>query len=317
MVRPAIDALLSPWCLGLIGLLVGSFLNVVIHRLPLILERDWLSDFARYMQESDALRRVLGTVSPEPDWAEIARAGRSLTAATDALPLLSLSKPRSRCPSCGHQLRWTENIPLLSWAWLRARCSACASPISIRYPAVELLTAALFAAVALRFGATAASAVYCLVVAMLIAAALIDFDTTLLPDDLTLPLIGLGLIAAWLQWTPVSLADASLGALFGYLSLWSVSRTYRLVRRVEGMAEGDFKLLAGLGAVLGWQMLLAIILLASAVGSAVGIYMIAGRGHQREVPIPFGPYLAGGGLAALFFGADLSRWIAINSLFGA
>jgi leader peptidase (prepilin peptidase)/N-methyltransferase len=152
---------------------------------------------------------------------------------------------------------------------------------------------------------------------MLIAAAFIDYETTLLPDDLTLPLVGLGLIAAWQHWTDVALADAALGALFGYLSLWSVSTVYRLLRRVDGMAEGDFKLLAGLGAVFGWQLLLAIVLLASAAGSAFGIFMILGRGHRREVPIPFGPYLAGGGLATMFFGAYLSRWVDLSGLVAA
>ena len=147
---------------------------------------------------------------------------------------------------------------------------------------------------------------YCAALALLVAAAFVDLDTTLLPDDLTLPLIALGLVAAWQQWSGVSLVDASLGALFGYGTLWAVAFAYKLVRRVQGMAEGDFKLLAGLGALLGWQALPSIILLASAVGAVVGIFMIVARGHGRNVPIPFGPYLAGGGVAALFFGQQLS-----------
>jgi leader peptidase (prepilin peptidase)/N-methyltransferase len=234
--------------------------------------------------------------------------GQSLEKKLQALPALSLSTPRSQCPACGHAIAWHENVPLLGWLRLGGRCSACRARIKMRYPLVELLTGALFVAIGWKFGATAASVVYCIAVAVVIAAALIDLDTTLLPDDLTLPLIGLGIVAAWQQWIPVSLPDAALGAFFGYFSLWAVARIYRAVRHVDGMAEGDFKLLGGLGALLGWQALPAIILLSSAVGAAVGIYMIAARGHERSVPIPFGPYLAGGGIAALFFGAALARW---------
>jgi leader peptidase (prepilin peptidase)/N-methyltransferase len=219
---------------------------------------------------------------------------------------MSLARPRSRCPKCGHVLAWHENIPLLGWLRLGGKCSACGSRISVRYPIVEALTGALFAAAAWKAGPSAAAAVYCVALALIIAAAFIDLDTTLLPDDLTLPLVGLGLVAAWQHWTPISLPDAALGAFFGYFALWAVAFVYKLVRGVQGMAEGDFKLLAGLGALLGWQALPSIILLSSAVGAVVGIFMIVARGHGRNVPIPFGPYLAGGGVAALFFGAQLS-----------
>jgi leader peptidase (prepilin peptidase)/N-methyltransferase len=171
---------------------------------------------------------------------------------------------------------------------------------------VELLTGLLFAAVAWRFGPGSATAVYCLATALLVAAAFIDLDTTLLPDDLTLPLIGLGMVAAWQGWTPVSLPDAALGALFGYGALWAVAWLYKTIRGADGMAEGDFKLLAGLGALLGWQVLAAIILLSSAVGACVGLFMIVFKGHQRSVPIPFGPYLAGGGVVAMFYGKTLT-----------
>src|SRR5574340_1143353 len=227
------------------------------------------------------------------------------------LPALGLARPRSRCPACGHPIAWHENIPLLSWLKLRGKCSACGAPIPARYPVVEALTGLLFAAVAWQFGPTPATAVYGIAVAVLIAAAFIDLDTTLLPDNLTLPLVGLGIVAAWQRWIPVSLGDAALGAFFGYFALWLIARTYKLLRGADGMAEGDFKLLAGLGALLGWQALPSVVLLSSAVGAAVGIYLIAARGHKREVPIPFGPYLAGGGIAALFFGAPLGRlWFA-------
>lgn len=298
------DWWLSPWVLGLLGLAIGSFLNVVIHRLPQLLEREWLADAAAYLQDGEAVGRVLGSDAGRR--AELARQGAALASEVAALPALSLARPRSRCPHCGHRLAWHENLPLLGWLRLGGRCSACRARISVRYPVVEALTGALFAAAAWQAGPTAAAAVYCTALALLVAAAFVDLDTTLLPDDLTLPLIGLGLVAAWLRWTPVSLGDAALGAFFGYFSLWAVAFFYRLVRGVQGMAEGDFKLLAGLGALLGWQALPSIILLSSAVGAVVGIFMIVARGHGRNVPIPFGPYLAGGGVAALFFGARLS-----------
>lgn len=302
---PSMEVLLSPWALAVLGLVIGSFLNVVIHRLPQLLEREWLGDAAGYLQDKAATARVLGGTAHRTD--ELAQQGAALAADVAALPALSLSRPRSRCPQCGHQLAWHENIPLLGWLRLGGKCSACSAPISVRYPVVEVLTAALFASAALLAGPTAATAVYCLALALLVAAALIDLDTTLLPDDLTLPLIGLGLVAAWQRWIPVSLPDAALGAFFGYFALWLVAFAYKQLRGVQGMAEGDFKLLAGLGALLGWQALPSIILLSSAVGAMVGIFMIVARGHGRNVPIPFGPYLAGGGVCALFFGGQLNQ----------
>ena len=301
---PWLLLLLSPWALGLLGLVIGSFLNVVIHRLPQMLEREWLGDAGGYLQDGAAIARVLAATPARQ--AELARQGQVLAAEVQALPALSLSRPRSRCPQCRHALAWHENIPLLGWLRLGGSCSACGTRIAWRYPLVEALTAALFAVAAVMVGPTPAALVHCLALALLVAAAFIDLDTTLLPDDLTLPLIGLGLLAAWQGWTPVSLPDAALGALFGYFSLWAVAFAYKLLRGVQGMAEGDFKLLAGLGALLGWQSLPSIILLSSAVGAVVGIFMIVARGHGRNVPIPFGPYLAGGGVAALFFGARLS-----------
>ena len=298
-----VEVWLSPWVLGVLGLVIGSFLNVVIHRLPQLLEREWLADAASYLQDSAAMARVLGSNTART--AALAQQGVALEAEVAALPAMSLSKPRSRCPQFGHQLAWHENIPLLGWLRLGGKCSACGSRISLRYPIVEALTGALFAAAAWHAGPTTTAAVYCLALALLVAAAFIDLDTTLLPDNLTLPLVGLGLVAAWQRWIPVSLADAALGAFFGYFSLWFVAFAYKLVRGVQGMAEGDFKLLSGLGALLGWQALPSIILLSSAVGAVAGIFMILARGHGRNVPIPFGPYLAGGGVCAMFFGATL------------
>jgi leader peptidase (prepilin peptidase) / N-methyltransferase len=305
MAQPAMEVLLSPWALGVLGLVIGSFLNVVIHRLPQLLEREWLGDAGGYLQDNAAIARVLGSTPART--AELARQGEALAADVAALPAMSLSRPRSRCPQCGHQLAWHENIPLLGWLRLGGKCAACGTRISVRYPIVEALTGGLFASAALLGGPTAAAVVYCLALALLVAAAFVDLDTTLLPDNLTLPLVGLGLVSAWQQWTPVSLPDAALGAFFGYFALWFVAFAYKLVRGVQGMAEGDFKLLAGLGALLGWQALPSIILLSSAVGAVVGIFMIMARGHGRNVPIPFGPYLAGGGVCALFFGAQLNQ----------
>ena len=278
----AFGVLLSPFGLALLGLCIGSFLNVVIHRLPLMMERGWRIDSAE----------LLGV-------------------AIDAPAPISLSAPRSRCPSCGHQIRWYENIPLLSYVGLRGRCSACKTPISLRYPAIEVLTAALFAACGMHFGAQPTVLLWCGLVATLVALAFIDLDTQLLPDDLTLPLMWAGIVSSALGWIAVPLGASVGGAVAGYLSLWFVYHAYRLIRGKEGMGAGDFKLLAALGAWMGWPLIPSIILLASAVGAVVGIALIVFRRHDREVPIPFGPYLAGGGIAALFFGAQLTRlWMA-------
>ena len=303
-----IDALLSPIGLAVLGLCVGSFLNVVIHRLPQMLLRDWWRETADFqLADAQAWTPVFGKAArPE---AAFAGAARAIEDGLAKLPPLSLLRPGSRCPACGHVLRWHENIPVLGWLHLRGRCSACRVSISPRYPVVEGVTCALFAACGLAFGAQATALLWCAAVALLIAMALIDLDTTLLPDSLTLPLIGLGLVGALAGWTRVPLAEAVAGALAGYFSLWLLSFLYQLLRGVPGMAEGDFKMLAGLGALLGWKALPSVVLLSSAVGAAVGIAMIAFKGHKREVPIPFGPYLAGGGLAAIFFGDALqSLW---------
>ena len=279
--RQLVGALLSPAVLALLGLLVGSFLNVVIHRMPLMMERGWRLESAE----------LLGVK-------------------VDDTPELTLSTPRSRCPSCGHRIRWYENIPVVSYLVLRGKCSACKAPISVRYPAIELLTAVLFAAVGLHFGAQPTTLLWCGFAAALVALAFIDLDSTFLPDDLTLPLMWAGIVSAALGWIPVTLAASVGGAVAGYLALWIVFHAYRLIRGKEGMGAGDFKLLAALGAWMGWQAIPSIILLSSAVGAVVGIALIVFRQHDREVPIPFGPYLAGGGVAALFFGEQLARlWV--------
>jgi leader peptidase (prepilin peptidase) / N-methyltransferase len=294
---------LSPWVLGILGLCIGSFLNVVVHRLPLMMERGWLADTAEFLKDEAMLKRSLG--ASDKRVAEIGRFAATLGQEREALPPLSLARPRSRCPHCGHVLRWHENLPVIGWLRLGGRCSACKAKIGLRYPIVEAATGALFAATAVAFGPTPLTLVYLAVIAIVIAAALIDLDTTMLPDGMNFAIAGIGLAAAWRHWTPVTLPDAALGLLFGYASLWAIATTYGWLRRRPAMGEGDFKLFAAFGALLGWQQLIPIILLASAVGATVGIYMVLARNHDREVPIPFGPYLAGGGIAAMFFGQEL------------
>jgi len=261
----------------LLGLAVGSFLNVVIHRLPRMLEADWRAQCAELRGED-----------------------------AEVLPVYSLYTPRSSCPSCGHRITALENVPLLSWLWLRGKCSVCGVRISARYPLVELLTAILSAAAAWKFGFGWASAGAILFIWALIALAFIDLGTTLLPDDITLPLLWLGLLFN-LFGVFTSLQSAVIGAMAGYLSLWGIYWLFKLITGKEGMGYGDFKLLAAIGAWLGWKLLPMTILLSSAVGAAAGIAMMVLVRHDRRMPIPFGPYLAGGGLVALFFGAPLMQ----------
>jgi len=307
---PLDDALafwLSPWVLGLLGLVIGSFLNVVIHRLPLMMERSWWAEMAALLKDEEAWRRVdpksAAGAAPEA----LVAAAQAVEQRLDALGPLTLSRPRSRCPACGYAIAWHENLPIVGWLRLRGRCSACGTSISIRYPIIEALTGALFFALAWHFGPKPAALVWCVAAGLLIAMTMIDIDTQYLPDDLTIPLVGLGLFAAGMGWIPVSIADAAWGALVGFFALWAINASFKLVRGVDGMGGGDFKLLAGLGALLGWKLLPAIVLLSSAVGAVVGIALIALRRHGWAKPLPFGPYLVGGGLAAVFFGDTLTR----------
>jgi len=275
--------LLSPWGLGVLGLCVGSFLNVVIHRLPLMLERQWRAEGAD----------ILNLPTPSED----------------AEPL-TLSKPDSRCPKCGHQIRWFENIPLVSWLFLRGKCSACQTPISVRYPLIELTTGALFVACWWRFGEHPSTLLWCGFVAVLVAASAIDWDTTLLPDNLTLPLLWAGLLVAVLGWTATSLTDAVWGAIAGYLSLWSVYWLFKLTTGKEGMGFGDFKLLAALGAWLGWTMILPIVLGSSLIGAIVGIGLKLSANLREGRYVPYGPFLAGAALCVLFAGKDqVMSWL--------
>ncbi len=265
-----------PFC-ALLGLMVGSFLNVVIHRLPKMMEHDWHCQCAELRGE------------PAP-----------------ACETLSLSRPRSRCPHCGQPISALENIPLVSWLALRGKCSACQAGISARYPAIELLSATLAALTAAHFGCSTAGGGALLLIWALIALAGIDFDTQLLPDSITLPLLWLGLFFN-LFGTYTDLHSAVVGAISGYLALWLVYWIFKLVTGKEGMGHGDFKLLAALGAWLGWQILPLTILLSSLVGALVGIGLIALAKRGRQIPIPFGPYLAIAGLIALFYGKELTQ----------
>jgi leader peptidase (prepilin peptidase)/N-methyltransferase len=277
---------LDPWwdaaLVGVLGLMVGSFLNVVIYRLPRMMERQWAREHADYARTTASDT----TAPPEP---------------ADEAPF-NLAVPRSRCQSCGHQLRWYENIPVLSYLALRGRCASCKTPFSARYPAVELLTGALFFYCAQRWGLGPSGLAWCAFSAFMVALAFIDWDTTLLPDDLTLPLLWAGLLASVFQWTTIPLADAVLGAASGYISLWLVYWGFKFATGKEGMGYGDFKLFAALGAWFGWQALVPLILMASVVGAVVVIAMKMASSLREGGYVPFGPFLVGAGLIGMVFG---------------
>jgi leader peptidase (prepilin peptidase)/N-methyltransferase len=264
-----------------------------------MLERQWLHESAAQLTDAEAMARVIGV--PQAETEKLAKAVDAYGTKIEALPPFTLSQPRSRCPHCGHQLRWHENLPLIGWLRLGGKCAACKAPISRRYPLVELVTGLAFAALSWRFGAQPTTLLWCGFVAALIALAMIDWDTTLLPDSINQPLLWAGLIAALMGWT-IPLDKALIGALAGYLSLWSVYWLFKLATGKEGMGYGDFKLLAALGAWLGWQMILPIVLGASAIGAVVGIIMKMNAGLREGRYVPFGPFLAGGGLVVLFAG---------------
>lgn len=259
-----------------VGLAVGSFLNVVIHRLPKMMEHDWQAQCAELRGE---------TIEPAH---------------------LNLATPGSRCPQCGHAIRAWENIPLLSWLLLGGKCAGCKAAISIRYPLVELLTGLLTALAAWHFGFGLPALGAAAFIWAMVALTFIDFDTQLLPDSITLPLLWLGLLLN-LDSTFTSLSSAVVGAAAGYLALWTVFWGFKLATGKEGMGFGDFKLLAAIGAWLGWSMLPLTILLSSLVGAIVGISLIVFARQGRSVPIPFGPYLAAAGIIALFYGHELTN----------
>ncbi len=275
-----------------LGLLVGSFLNVVIYRLPIMLDREWRE------QAEDVLRAP--EAGAPPDLEPLA-----------APPAFNLLTPRSACPSCKAPIKAWQNIPVFSWLLLRGKCAACGSSISVRYPLVEMATGLMSAATAWHFGFGAPAACALLVTWALIALTGIDIDHQLLPDNITLPLLWAGLLAAAVigpiagSPLPVSAHDAIIGAAAGYLSLWLVFHAFRLVTGKEGMGYGDFKLYAALGAWLGWKLLPLIVLLSAATGAILGIAMIVFRGRDRSAPMPFGPYLAAAGWLAMLYGGRL------------
>jgi leader peptidase (prepilin peptidase) / N-methyltransferase len=282
----------------LLGLMIGSFLNVVIYRLPIILERDWRS------QATDLLHPS-GDASP----------------ASAPLERFTLSTPRSACPKCKAPITALQNIPVVSWLVLRGRCASCKAKISARYPVVELATGVLSAWVAWHFGFGASAACALLVTWALIALTGIDIDHQLLPDNITLPLMWAGLLAAVVVGPvagaalPVSPKDALIGASAGYISLWLVFHAFKLVTGKEGMGYGDFKLFAALGAWLGWKVLPMVIVLSAATGAVLGLLMIALQGRDRRAPMPFGPYLAAAGWLAMMYGdALLNGYLRISGL---
>lgn len=294
-----------PWVALVFGLCVGSFLNVVIHRLPVMLEREWRAQCAEL-----AANPADGQLPPQGGEARSAPETGAPSRGSTQAPY-NLWTPRSACPQCGCSIPARQNIPLVSWLLLRGRCAACGSRISARYPIVELAGGVLAAYAATRYGPTLAALGAMLFCWSLIALTAIDLDTQMLPDDITLPLLWAGL-AFNLDATFVRLAPAVVGAIAGYLVLWTVYWAFRLLTGKEGMGYGDFKLLAAIGAWLGWQMLPLVILLSSIVGAAVGISLMAFAGHRRDKPIPFGPYLAAAGAIALFWGEEIAgRWMPL------
>jgi leader peptidase (prepilin peptidase)/N-methyltransferase len=269
----------------LLGLIVGSFLNVVIHRLPLMMEREWRMQCAE----------LLGQPASDNDQ-----------------PVLNLWRPRSRCPHCGHLISAVENIPLLSYALQRGRCAHCHTAISVQYPLVEAASGLLAGIVAWKFGFGWPAAAALIFTWILLAASVIDFRHQLLPDDLTLPLLWLGLGVA-LFGLFADLPSAVMGAMAGYLALWLVYQGFRLLTGKEGMGFGDFKLLAALGAWTGWQYLITIVILSSLVGAVLGLALILFRQRDRQIPMPFGPFLAAAGWIALLWGESIHqtylRWL--------
>ena len=270
----SLDALI----LGLLGLMVGSFLNVVIHRLPKMMERRWAAECA----ELNACGDTPVDVAPPPAF--------------------NLMVPRSRCPHCGHAIQWFENIPLVSYLVLKGRCRGCHAGISARYPTVELVCAGLFAWCGWQWGLTWSGLAWSGFSAAVLALACIDWDTTLLPDDITLPLLWAGLCASALNLSGTTLPDATWGAVGGYLSLWLVYWAFKLATGKEGMGYGDFKLFAAIGAWLGWQALIPVILMSSLIGAAIGIAIKVFSQLREGGYVPFGPFLALAALTAMIFG---------------
>lgn len=264
----------------LFSLCIGSFLNVVVYRLPRMMEQSWQQEYLEYFE-------------PEKQQPQT--------------PLFNLAVPRSACPHCKHQLSAKDNIPLVSWLMLKGKCRYCKTPVSKRYPLLELFTAVISALVAWQFGATATGLLYLVVSWALLALTFIDIDKMLLPDQITLPLLWLVLVAAVTGYSKIDAASAITGAAIGYLALWSVYWLFKLLTGKEGMGYGDFKLLAVFGALLGWQLLPLIILLSSLVGAVIGTLMLAMQGKDKSNAIPFGPYIAAAGWIAMLWGEQITQ----------
>ena len=270
--------------IGLVSLCVGSFLNVVIYRIPKMMQREWQAECRILLAEE------LKTAEKSPS------------------EVFNLIKPNSTCPKCKTAIKPWQNIPVISWLLLKGKCASCENPISVRYPIIEMLTALLSLVVAINLGASNLALLYIVITWVLIALTFIDIDHMLLPDQLTLPLVWLALIASILGITTVTPEEAIIGAACGYLSLWSVFWLFKLVTGKEGMGYGDFKLLAVFGALLGWQSLLTIILLSSVVGAVIGIILLSIQGKDKATPIPFGPYLAIAGWVTLLWGEHIQQY---------
>ncbi|MCU7833663.1 MAG: A24 family peptidase [gamma proteobacterium symbiont of Taylorina sp.] len=275
--------------------MIGSFLNVVIYRLPIMLKCEWKNDCIEFLSElSDSNEdKDVKNCSNNPQ--------------EEKTEIFNLSVPRSRCPSCGHQITALENIPVISWLFLKGKCSACHHPISIRYPLVELCTALFSVLVAYTYGIQWFTLAALILTWSMIALAIIDFDTQLLPDDITLPIMWLGVLMSLLSISSITLESSVIGLMIGYGSLWSIYQLFKILTGKEGMGFGDFKLLALLGAWLGWQSLPLILLLSALVGSIVGISLILLLGRDKNIPIPFGPYLASAGFISLIWGEQIKH----------
>ncbi|KPZ65254.1 Type 4 prepilin-like proteins leader peptide-processing enzyme [Pseudoalteromonas sp. P1-16-1b] len=273
--------------IGLVSLCIGSFLNVVIYRLPLMMQKEWQTECRQLLADELTSPKTEQTTSQTTD-------------------TFNLVKPNSCCPKCKAAIKPWQNIPIFSWLFLKGKCATCDNPISVRYPIVEAITAILSLVVAYTFGATEQALLYIVVTWILVALTFIDIDHMLLPDQLTLPLLWLALIASVVGYT-IAPSDAIIGAACGYLSLWSVFWLFKLITDKEGMGYGDFKLLAVFGALLGWQSLLTIILLSSVVGAVIGIALLSIQGKDKATPIPFGPYLAIAGWITMLWGTQLQN----------
>jgi len=272
-----------------LGLTIGSFLNVVVYRYPIMLKTRWKQECKEFLAEQEQ-------ESPQEK-----------IAADEPSTPFNLATPRSSCPHCGHQIKAIENIPIVSWLFLQAKCSNCSTYISVRYPLVELFTGLISTLIAYYFGVSLLTLSLLFFSWSLIALSFIDFDTQLLPDDITLPLLWLGLLSSLLEISKINISDALIGAMLGYLSLWTVFQLFKILTGKEGMGYGDFKLFAVLGAWMGWQMLPLILFLSAIVGAIVGISLIIILGRDKNIPIPFGPYLAAAGFVALIWGPQINQ----------